>query len=186
MKPPVTLLLLAVTWAAGFLPIASVGFEDRSLEVSLLDTAPAISALLFVTTALVGLSLYLRRSILASGLAALGAVTQVLPTLAISSASPVLLAKYAELSGIDLSAAQLVPTTIEIFPALWMFPLLSILLAISLLLLTRSKAVLRGARDHSSRRIPAPRRPSTPGSQSDLWSSQLLDSRAKNRKTDAG
>lgn len=176
--------LLVASFGLGLAPVASVQFGSSTLESNLLAVSPSVSALLFVSAVLFGLAGYLRRSALASAAAAVSAAIQWLPVLSVSTTSAALLDDYAQLSGVDLSAADVIPGTILIFPTLWILPLLSIGLAAILLAETRNRlsAGVEGGGRSRVRKQPAS---SVDDQQTDLWKSQLLESRSHAKETDA-
>ncbi len=181
MQGRFALIVLAFCWVIGFLPAANVGFESTSVQLNLIETAPAIAALLFVTTGVFGLASYLRKSLWPVAVAIVTALAQWLPVLSLTPKTPPLLAKYAQLSGIDLSNSGMAPDTIQVLPTVWLLPATSITLAIILIGWFTNRRNLTQGRSASAVAVDVP----LETEEASLWESQLLESREQPKEKHA-
>lgn len=177
MQARLALILLGLCWAVGFTPAATITYEATSIQLTLIESLPAVTALLFVTTAILGLASYLRKSPWPVLLALVTALAQWLPVLSLSSETPALLAKYAELSGVDLSSSGVAPDTIQVLATVWLYPAISIALAIFLLSWFTKRRSLERSQGTPAVEAAAPAKAEA----EDLWTSQLLDSRGEQK-----
>lgn len=181
MQARFALIVLAFCWVTGFVPAANVGFESTSVQLTLIEAAPAIAALLFVTSAIFGLANYLRKSLWPVAVAIVTALAQWLPVLSLTRETPALLAKYAQLSGIDLSNSGMAPDTIQVLPTVWLFPAASIALAIILIGWFTNRRNLKQGQSASEGAADV----LLEAEEADLWESQLLESRQQPKEKHA-